>query len=149
MKEKRTGELAAAVVWNVIVLVFVNTVLLWRQATQGAILESWADILWAADISLMAQIVGNLLLCFYRPPWLSAFLRAVFAGTGLLSIIVFFIVFPLDFSHLVGAWLNTLLKIVMIVGMGGAFIGLVVELVRFGRAAGRRAGGAASPSARP
>jgi len=51
-----------------------NTLLLWRQHTQGVILERWADILWAADISLGAQIVGNLLLCFCRPLLFTAFM---------------------------------------------------------------------------
>ena len=38
---------------------------------------------------------------------------------------------PLDFSLLVGPWLNTLLRVVMIVGIGGAAIGVIVWLVRF------------------
>lgn len=130
MKEKKTGDFVGAIVGNLILLVFMNTLLLWRQHTQGVVLESWAGILWAADISLGAQIVGNLLLCFYRPPQFAAFMRCVFAATGLLSIIVFFAVFPLDFSHLVGPWLNTLVKVLTIIGIGGALIGLVVELVR-------------------
>ncbi|MGA2614581.1 MAG: hypothetical protein ABSG38_14180 [Spirochaetia bacterium] len=137
MKEKRTADFVGAVIGNIIVLVFMNTVLLWRQYTQGVILESWADILWAADISLGAQIVGNFLLCFFRPGWFLALMRAVFAAAGLMSIIVFFIVFPLDFSRLVGAWLNTLLKVLMMIGMAGALVGLVVELARFLRAMGR------------
>ncbi|HVP17910.1 MAG TPA: hypothetical protein VMU36_02875 [Spirochaetia bacterium] len=141
MKEKKTGDYVGAVVANIIVLVFVNTLLLWRQSTQGIVLESWADVLWALDISLGAQIFGNLLLCFYRPPWFSALIRAFLAAAGLMSIIVFYIVFPLDFSHAVGAWLNTLLKVVLIVGMAGSVIGLVIELVRFIRAAGRAASG--------
>ncbi len=137
MKEKRTGDFAGAVIGNIIMLVFMNTVLLWRQHTHGVILESWANVLWAADISLGAQIVGNLLLCFFRPQWFSALMRAAFSATGLMSIIVFYVVFPLDFSLLVGAWLNTLLKVLMMIGMAGTLIGLVVELARFLRTAGR------------
>lgn len=139
MREKKTGDYAGAIVGNLILLVFMNTLLLWRQHTQGVVLESWADILWAADISLGAQIIGNLLLCFYRPRLLTTFVRCVFAAAGLLSIIVFFIVFPLDFSHLVGPWLNTLLKVLLIIGIGGTLIGLVVELVQLIRAASHAA----------
>jgi hypothetical protein len=131
MKEKRTGDFVGAVIINTIVCVILNTLLLWRQWTQGVILESWIDILWAANISLGVQIVGNLLLAFYRPPRLQALMRALFAAAGLLSAIVFFIVFPLDFSHVVGSWLNTLLKVLLTIGIGVSLIAFVVELVRF------------------
>ncbi|HTP58653.1 MAG TPA: hypothetical protein VMM82_07020 [Spirochaetia bacterium] len=135
MKEKTTGDYIGAIVGNIIAIVFVNTVLLWRQYTHGVILASWADILWAANLSLGVQIVGNFLLCFFRPSWFSALLRAAFAAAGLVSIIVFFIVFPLDFSRLVGTWLNTLLKVLLMIGMAGTAIGFLVEMVRFIRGA--------------
>jgi hypothetical protein len=77
------------------------------------------------------QVVGNLLLAFYHPPRLQALMRALFAAAGLLSAIVFFIVFPMDFSHLVGGWLNTLLKILLMIGIGVSLIACVVEFVRF------------------
>ena len=131
MKEKRTGEFIGSVIGNIVAIAIVNSVLLWRQYTHGAILESWVDILWAANLSFLVQIVGSLILAFYRPPRLYAFLELVFSAAGLLSVIVFYIVFPLDFSVLVGTWLNTLLRVVMIVGMAGAAIGIIVWLVRF------------------
>ena len=137
MREKTTGDYVGAIVGNIVALVLVNTVLLWRQYTRGVVLATWADILWAANLSLGIQIIGNFLLCFFRPSWFSALMRAVFAAAGLVSIIVFFIVFPLDFSHLAGTWLNTLLKVLLMLGMAGAVIGFLVELVRFIRNAGR------------
>jgi hypothetical protein len=141
MKEKTTGDYVGALVGNIIAIIFVNTVLFWRQYTQGVILESWADILWAANLSLGAQIVGNFLLCFFRPSWFAALMRAIFAAAGLVSIIVFFIVFPLDFSRLVGTWLNTLLKVLLMIGMAGTVIGFIVEIVRFIRGAARAVAG--------
>ena len=44
MKEKKTGDYVAAVIMNVVVCIVLNTLLLWRQWTQGVILESWVDI---------------------------------------------------------------------------------------------------------
>jgi hypothetical protein len=131
VKEKRTGELVGSIVGNVIAMVIVNTVLLWRQYTHGVVLESWVDILWAANLSCLVQIAGTLLLALYRPARLYALMELLFSMAGLLSVIVFYIVFPLDFSILVGPWLNTLLRVVMIVGIGGAAIGVIVWLVRF------------------
>jgi hypothetical protein len=131
MKEKTTRYYINLIAGNIVGLLFVNTVLLWRPYTHGVILASWSDILWAANISQAVQIIGNFLLCFYRPRWFSAMVRAAFSAAGLLSILVFWVIFPLDFSHLVGTWLNTLLKVVLMIGMVGALAGFLVELVRF------------------
>lgn len=139
MKEKRTAEYVAAVIANIVVLVFMNTVMLWQQSTRGVVLESWVAILWAADLSLGMQILGNLFLAFYRPAWLSALMQALFSALGVLGLIVFFTVFPLDFSRLVGPWLNTLLRVVLVVGMVGSIIAFIVSVVRFFQAAGRTA----------
>jgi hypothetical protein len=94
------------------------------------VLESWTDILWAANLSGAVEIVGNLLLIFYRPPRFNALIQAVFAAVGVLSIVVFVLVFPLDFSQIVGAWLNTLLRAVLILAAAGAAIACIVHLVR-------------------
>lgn len=130
MKEKRTAEFVGSVIGNLIVIAIINTALLWRRYTNGVVLESWADILWAANLSLVVQIIGNILLAMYRPARVYSFIQACFTAAGLLSIIVFYIVFPLDFSLVVGNWLNTLARAVLIVAMGGASIGLVVNLAR-------------------
>jgi hypothetical protein len=131
MKEKRTGEFLGSAFGNVVAIVFMNTVMLWRQYTHGVILPTWSDILWAANISLAVQIAGNLLLASYRPSWFYELIQTAFAAAGLLSVIVFFIVFPLDFSLIVGNWLNTLLKVLVIVGIGGTVLSLVIHFVRF------------------
>lgn len=131
MKEQTTGHFVGAILGNLIGIAFMNTVLFWRQYTQGVILPSWIDILWAVNLSLVAQIFGNLLLAFYRPPRFYALMRAFFAAASLLSVIVFFLVFPLDFSRLVGNWLNTLLKVLMVISMGVSLIMGTVQLVRF------------------
>jgi hypothetical protein len=131
MREKKAVDYVGALVGTIVGIVFVNTVLLWRQYTQGVILPTWVDTLWAANISLLVQAVGNLLLVFYRPPRFAALVQAAFAAAGLLSLIVFFIVFPLDFSGLVGQWLNTLLKALLAVGMAVTLATGVAQLVRF------------------
>jgi|WetSurMetagenome_2_1015567.scaffolds.fasta_scaffold852759_1 hypothetical protein len=131
MRERRAGEFIGAAVGAVIVIVLVNTAPLWRPLTHGVVLPRWSDILWAANLSLAAQLVGNLLLAAYRPRWFLTLMQTVFAAGGLLSVLVFFLVFPLDFSGVVGPWLNTVVRLVLMVGIAGAAIGLVVNLVRF------------------
>ncbi len=130
MKEKKTIEFVGAIIGAIIGLVFVNTVPLWRQLTHGVILESWVNILWAANLSMAVQIIGNLILAIYRPARLYSFMQAIFAAVGLVSLIVFFNVFPLDFSQIVGSWLNLFFKVILLLAMIGTLIGMIVNLVR-------------------
>jgi hypothetical protein len=131
MRERRTGELVSSAVFNTIVLVAVNLWRLWQPLTMGVVLPSWAFILWAANLSLAVQIVGNIILAGYRPKWFNALMQTVFAAFSLLSLVVFLLVFPLDFSRVGIPWLNLALHVVLIVGIVGAVIGVVVNLVRF------------------
>ena len=130
MKERKTSELTASSIANAIGIVLFNTVPLWRQYTQGVVLEDFVRILWAANLSFLVQIAGNLSLMFYRPPRFAALVQILATSAGLLSLIVFYVVFPLDFSQVGVAWLNSALRIVLIVGMVGVVIGLIVQTVK-------------------
>jgi hypothetical protein len=130
MKEKKTVEFVGSIIGAIIGLVIVNTVPLWLHQTKGVILESWVNILWAANLSLIAQIIGNIILALYHPARLYSFIQAVLTAAGLVSLIVFYNVFPLDFSHLIGSWLNFLLRVVLIIAMFGTAVGIIIYLVR-------------------
>jgi hypothetical protein len=127
---RRSGDYAGAMIGNIIALVLFNLYPLWRPLTAGVVTDRWEAILWAVDLSLLLQIGGNFILVFRRPRWLRHLLEIAFSATGLLSAAVFFAVFPLDFSPLVGAWLDTLMRVLLVLGMAGAAIGVVVGLVR-------------------
>jgi hypothetical protein len=130
MKRRGTGDYVGSVIGNIVGILLVNTVLLWRQYTQGVILESWVDILWAVDLSMSVQVIGSLILAVHRPAWLEALVQALFAAVGLVSVIVVWIVFPLDFSVVVGQWLNTLVRGLLVLGMVGSCVSGIVWLVR-------------------
>jgi hypothetical protein len=130
MKEKKSAELTFSAIANTVLVVLLNSVPLWRQYTRGVVLEDFVQILWAANISLLAQISGNLSMIFYRPPRFAAFVQVLTTAAGFLSIIVFYVVFPLDFSQVGLPWINAVLKIVLIAGMAGAAIGLIVQTVQ-------------------
>ena len=130
MKEKKTGELTASTVANVIGLILFNTVPLWRQYTRGVVLQDFVQILWAANVSFLVQLSGNLSMMFFRPPRFAAVVQILGTAAGLLSIIVFFTVFPLDFSAVGVGWMNAVMKIAMIAGMGGAALGLIVQVIQ-------------------
>ena len=130
MKEKKSAELTASAIANTVFVVLLNSVPLWRQYTQGVVLEDFVRILWAANVSLLVQISGNLSMIFYRPPRFAAFVQVLGTAAAFLSIIVFFVVFPMDFSQVGAAWANSALRIVLIAGMAGAALGLIVQTIQ-------------------
>ena len=132
MKEKTRGELTASTIANVIGIVLFNTVPIWRQYTQGVVLEDFVRILWAANISFLVQLAGNVSLMFYRPPRFAALVKILTTSAALLSLIVFFVVFPLDFSQVGVAWVSSALKVVLIVSMGGTGLALIVQIIQLG-----------------
>ena len=128
---KGPGGYAARALGPLVLLVLANIVLLLLPSFGGIVLESWVEVLWAVELSLVLQIVGNTVLVFYHRPWLEDLLGALFAGTGLLALVVFFVVFPLDFSGTGAAWLNTLIRVLLIAGMAGVLADGIVRMVRF------------------
>jgi hypothetical protein len=130
MKEKKTSECIGAMIGGVIGLIIVNSVPLWAHLTNGIILASWSKILWAANLSMILQIVGNFFLAIYRPVRLYSFIQLLLALAGLVSVIVFFQVFPLDFSRVIGNWVNIMAKVLLFVGIVGSVIACIIYLVR-------------------
>ena len=130
MKQKRTSEFVGAVIGNAVALVLVNSVPAWLHYAQGVVLETWTNVLWASNLSLCTQILGNLILIFYRPPAFSVFMKLVLAAASLVGLIVFFIVFPLNFSAIGAVWLNTFVKVVLAIGMGGTLLGFIINFFR-------------------
>ena len=130
MKEKKTSECIGAMIGGIIGLIVVNSVPLWAHLTNGIILESWTKILWAANLSMIVQIIGNLFLAIYRPARLYSFVQLILTIAGLVSAIVFYQVFPLDLSRVAGNWLNILVKVALVLGIIGSCIAMLVQLVR-------------------
>ena len=134
------GGRARTVSVNLLGILFMNTVLLWRPMARGVITESWADMLWAANFSLSLNVVGNSLLAFYRPAWLQAWLKTAFAAAGLLFFTVFLVVFPLDFSGRAGDWLNPFIRVLVGIAAAACLIVTVVGATRKRRGAAPRSG---------
>jgi len=103
---------------------------LWRQYTHGVVLGDFVQILWAANLSFAVQLAGNVSRIFYRAPRFAALARLLGTATGLLSIIVFYVAFPLDFSAVGAAGVGSALRVVLIAGMGGAALGLIVQTIQ-------------------
>ena len=132
MKEKKTAELAFSIAWSLVFLVAINLAPVWQPFTRGVVLTSFFAALWALSLSTIVQIVGNVCLVFYRPPRFNAIVQLFITASSLVAMIVFFLLFPLDFGAIGLAWINSVLRIVFIVGMCGAGIAVIVELVQLG-----------------
>lgn len=129
MKEKKTGEFVGSIFGAIIGLIFMNTYMIWQKYTQGVVLDSWFSILWAANLSMVVSIIGNLLLTVYRPASIYSFVQLIISLASILSAFVFFGIFPLDFAQIGLGWLNSAFRILTIVGIVGGAISAIVYLV--------------------
>jgi hypothetical protein len=129
MKEKKTMEFVGSIFGAIIGLVIMNTYMIWQKFTHGVVLDTWFSILWAANLSMVVSIIGNLLLAVYRPARLYSFVQLIISLATILSAFVFYTIFPVDFSQIALGWINNVLKILTIMGMVGGSISVIVYLV--------------------
>jgi hypothetical protein len=131
MKEKKTTECVGSIISAIIGLIIMNTYMIWQRFTHGVVLDNWFSILWAANLSMVVSIIGNLLLAVYRPARVYSFVQLIHSLASVLSAFVFYGIFPLDFSQIALGWLNTVFRILTIVGMVGGSISALVFLIWF------------------
>jgi hypothetical protein len=130
------GYLISAAI-NGVLLWVVNRLPVWKPFF---LLDSYSEVLWALDMSLIVQIVLNIVLIFFHPLFFHYLANVVFSLVGIVSLSVLLQVFPVDFSVRLGHWANTFFRIVLIVGLVGSAIGGAVHFVRFLRTLFRRQG---------
>jgi hypothetical protein len=130
MKEKRTSYFIILIVFSLVELALVNTVPLWSGHTRGVVLGSWTDILWAANLSIIVRLCGNVILAFRRPARLYSSVQAVITAASLVSIAVFLAVFPLDFGAISLGWINTALRALIIFSLAMGSIAVIVNVVQ-------------------
>ena len=110
---------------NAVFLFLVNKIPDWNLAF---IADTYPNVLWALNLSLIVQIAGNFLLVFYHPMVLHHVGNMLFSIAGFIALIVVYTVFPFHLPELRSGWLPTLVRIVMIVGMVGTGIATIVHL---------------------
>lgn len=120
-----------AAAMNLIGLVVLNTHETWRPLLGGVVTARFPEILWAANLSVAVQLVGNALLVVRAPPALRRVLEFVFAVLGLVSVSVTLSVFPFDLGRF-GTWSNVVARGILLVGVVGSAVGVLVSLVRLG-----------------
>lgn len=125
---RRAGYLIAAVV-NAVVWYLANVHPTWHAVP--FLTADTASVLPLFNLSLAATVVANLVYLAYDPRWLTAAGGVVTATIGLAVLARLLRVFPFDFSA-PGPW-ALVVRIVLVLAIVGAVIGLLVE---FGRLLG-------------
>ena len=136
-KDGRFGFLAAAIV-NALLLLAVNAHETWRPWTNGVVTDAFLEVLWAVNLALWVQVLGNALLFFTHPLWFRRMAEFGFALVTVVSSAVLYQVFPFDFAAIQQAWLDVVARIFLIVGIAGGALGMVVAMVRMGRGDGSK-----------
>jgi len=118
-------------VFNGVLLWVMNQLLVWKPFF---LLDSYAQVLWAINMSLIVQIALNLVLVFFHPRFFHYLAQTVFNLVSIVSLAWIVYVFPVDFSSRLGDWFNLVFRIVLIIGIVGSAIGGITNFVRFLRA---------------
>ena len=121
------GTYISSIVFNGIFLFVINKIPEWNPAF---ITESFADVVWILNASIIVQLIGNGLLILFHPLFFHHLVNLLFSVVSFIAVYRIFRVFPFDFS-MVKDWLITVVRIVLVSGMVGTVIACVVHLLGF------------------
>jgi len=134
-RRARIGYAVAAIV-DAALLLAINAHETWLPWTRGAVTETFADALWAVNLALWVQLLGNAMLVVSHPPWFRHMAEFGFALVTVIGAGVLYEVFPFDFQAIGQPWLAVLARVVLILGLVGGGVAMVVAAVRIGRGGG-------------
>lgn len=117
------------IVVNAVLLVVAHNALSWGVPF---LTEEFLGALWAFDLSLGATMAANLIFLVYDAGWFRHLAQAVLSVLSIVVAYTVYRVFPFEFGS---AFWSQAARVLLILGMVGAGIGVVVELARvpFGR----------------
>jgi hypothetical protein len=125
MKARR-GEYIAAIVFNLIFLWIIHHIGEWNP---GFIRENFSVVIWILDVNILIQIAGNILMLILDLPAIRYLSLAVTESASFVTQMVLFYIYPFDFSHFHNLyWLDTVIPIVLIIGMGVSALKVVSNI---------------------
>jgi hypothetical protein len=129
VKNPRRGPRIAhyyiAIAVDIVLLYVLNNL---RYMGISLITDYFTSCLWAINLSLSFGIVGNFTLLLYRPRWFHHLVQAILSLLAIIAVYVVYSIFPFNLG---GELLPRALRIILILIMAGAAIGLLVEVVKF------------------
>jgi hypothetical protein len=133
-REKDTGKdsnrpsaYIGAVIFNAIFLYVLNRLPDWNVPL---LTEAFRDVLWAINLSLIVQIVGNFALIFHHPLILHHQAHIAFHTVSVVAIYTLYRAFPFDFSPIPIAWFGIFFRVVLIFALISTIVSGVVHLVK-------------------
>jgi len=122
IKKERTSEYIIAIIFNLIFLYLINNLLNWNIYF---ITPALNEILWIINLSILATIIGNVLLLLYSPESFRYIMKIIMNTINFIAIYFVYEVFPFNFYN---SFFNWGLSIFLILIMIGLVIASLVEV---------------------
>jgi hypothetical protein len=127
---RRAGYTVAIAV-NAVLLYLINRSPGWEAVP--FLTDDTPRVLGLVNASIVSGIVANAVYVLWDPRWLRALGDVVTTAVGLAALVQLWVVFPVAFAPAAVDW-ELVARWVLGVGIAGSVIGIVVALVRLGRA---------------
>jgi len=127
----RRGGYAAAVVVNALILYGLNVEPGWQAVP--FLTDGFSAVLALVNLSIVANLLVNLVQIAFDPPWLVATGRLLLATISLVVSLQLLAVFPFDFAAQGVDW-ATVTRILLWIGVSGSVVGMLVAVVQIVRA---------------
>jgi hypothetical protein len=126
----RRVDAVGAIVGNALVLAIANSYATWGPWTGGVITASFADVVWAVNLTCIVTMAGNGLLLLV-PSWrLKRAVDLLNNAASIVSTALVLAVFPFAFVRIGLSWVDVVLSIVLVVALFALAVTLCVRLVR-------------------
>ncbi len=128
--ERSSLGYAFAALLNFGFLLCVNAHAVWRPWLGGVVTDAFGQVLWAINLGLVVQILGDLLLSVTSPRPLQRFIELLDSVTGVIGAVVFYRVFPLELSRF-GQFLPMVAQLALFAAVLAAALAVVINFARF------------------
>jgi hypothetical protein len=122
IKRERKSEYLVAIIFNLIFYYIVNNLLNWQVYF---ITNSFNEVLWIINLSIIITIIGNIVLLVYSPEKFRHVMKIILNIIAFIAVYFVYIVFPFNFYNSFYDWGFSIL---MILAMIGIIIAIIVEI---------------------
>jgi hypothetical protein len=125
MKNERTTEYIFSIIFNLIFFYIVNNLLNWNIYF---ITPALNEVLWIINLSIIATIIGNILLLLYSSESFRHVMKIIINTINFVAVYYVYVVFPFNFNN---SFYNWVISIFIILIMIGLVIASLVEVYQF------------------
>jgi hypothetical protein len=124
-----------AIIVNLVLFYLVNNLLNWHLPyISNFFTPAFANCLWAINLSFSVGIFINFLFLAYNPRWFRHLMQVIQSVFGLISVYVFYSIFPLNISNPTLEQLVHWALLIVMVGIGIAIlVDVIVAITSFSR----------------